>query len=376
ASDPAKVLKGNFKSGLKGGKLRSTLVVIQFAVSIFLLVGTGVIYKQLNFIRNTNIGFHKEQLLTLHNTNTLGKQTHTFKEEMLQNALFKSGTVSGFLPVQPSARHTNGYQSKEQQVTNEVFVMERWEVDYDYLKTLGMEIVQGRFFSSDFPSDSSAIVVNESVVKKLGFKDPIGKTLMEAGNDKWYTIIGVVKNFNFESLRDKIGPLAMRLENDIRAITFRFEGKKASDAIALLKNQWKKIAPGHPFNYSFLDDRFNSMYRQEQKTGEIFAVFSCLAIFIACLGLFGLAAFTAEQRKKEIGVRKVLGASIRGIVLLLSKDFGKLLIIAFLVASPLAWWSMSGWLQNFHFHTSIGFEIFLVSGLLSFLVAWITMSYH
>ncbi|MTI29377.1 ABC transporter permease, partial [Xanthovirga aplysinae] len=376
ASDPAKVLKGNFGSSLKGGKLRSTLVVGQFAVSIFLMVGTGVIFKQLKFIQMANTGFHKEQLLTLHDTNILGNQSQIFKEELLQNTLFKSATVSGYLPVHPSVRNSIVYQSKELQATNEAFLLGDWRVDYDYLKTLGMEMVQGRFFSPEFLSDSSSIVINESVAKKLGYKDPIGEKILNKSDNNWYTIIGVVKNFNFESLREDIGPLAMRLENHNAAITFRFEAKKAAEAIDLLKNQWDKMAFGQPFNYSFLDDRFENMYQQEQKTGEILAVFSILAIFIACLGLFGLAAFTAEQRKKEIGVRKVLGASVRGIVLLLSKDFGKLLIIAFLVASPLAWWSMSEWLLNFHFHTSIGFEIFLMAGLLSFFVAWITMSYH
>ncbi|MTI29536.1 ABC transporter permease, partial [Xanthovirga aplysinae] len=255
--DPAKVLKGNMNSGLKGGSLRSTLVVVQFAVSIFLMVGTGVIYKQLKYIRNVNTGFQREQLLTIHDTYTLGKQAHTFKEEILQNTIFKSATVSSFLPV-PSNRSTDSYQSKEQQASNQTFIMQRWSVDYDYLKTLGMEVIQGRFFSPDFPSDSSAIVINESVVKQLGYENPIGERILQMGGNQWYTIIGVVKNFNFESLRDNVGPLAMLLENDRGAITFRMEGKKASDAIALLKNKWDKMAPGQPFNYSFLDDRFNS----------------------------------------------------------------------------------------------------------------------
>ncbi|MTI29535.1 ABC transporter permease, partial [Xanthovirga aplysinae] len=258
STNPAKVLKGNLNSTFKGSNLRSTLVVLQFSISIFLMIGTGVIYKQLNFIRNTNTGFQKEQLVTIHDAYTLGQQAQSFKKEILKNSVFKSATVSGFLPVSPSEKSFDSYQSKEQQAMNQTFAMDRWAVDYDYLKTLGMEMAQGRFFSPNFPSDSSAIVVNESTVRKLGFDHPIGQRIMQNRTNKWYTIIGVVKNFNFESLKENIGPLAMVLENSRGAITIRFEGQKATEAIALLQNQWNMMAPGQPFKYSFLDDRFNS----------------------------------------------------------------------------------------------------------------------
>ncbi|MTI32853.1 ABC transporter permease [Xanthovirga aplysinae] len=371
AFQPTNVLKGGVSTGTKGLKLRSALVVLQFGISIFLIVGTVVIYKQLHYINHTDPGFNKEQVLILQDAYALDKKVESFKQEMLRKTNFKAATISGFLPVRPSSRNTSNYWVGAK-TTNDDIYPQTWYVDNDYAKTLGLQMAKGRFFSPDFPSDSSAIVINEAAVKRLGLEGAVGKTL----NGGTYKIIGVVKNFNFESLKDEIAPLVFRLGRNTGLISFRIEGKHTSEAIASLKEEWNKMAPGQPFSYSFLDERFTQMYEQEQRRGQIFAIFAGLAIFIACLGLFALAAFTAEQRKKEIGVRKVLGSTVSNIVLLLSREFAKLLGIAFILACPIAWWVMNNWLEGFAHRTSIGAGVFLVAGLISFLVAWITMSFH
>jgi len=217
-------------------------------------------------------------------------------------------------------------------------------------------------------------VVNESAVKKLGIDDPIGKRIELYGSE--FKIIGVIKNFNYASLRGNIQPALLVLDNFPEMITFRIEGGHLKEALTLLRKEWDKMVPGSPFAYSLLDDHFNEMYKLEQKSGKVLSIFSGLAIFIACLGLFALAAFTAEQRRKEIGVRKVLGSSIGGIVLLLSKDFAKLILIAFVIACPISWWVMDDWLEGFAYRTSIGVGVFVIAAGLSFVVAWLTMSYH
>jgi len=373
AFKPVKVLKGGVSSGIKNSKIRSSLVVIQFSVSIFLVVATIVIYKQLHFVRNTDLGYNKEHLLILDGTQVLGKQAETFKQEVLSHPAFKAGTVSAFLPISNSRSSQANFWPEGPQ---ENIGMYRYYVDADYLKTLGMQMKEGRFFSDDFPSDSTAVVINETAAKQLGYEQTLGKMLHTNGEGYSSKIIGVVKDFNFHSLKNKIRPLVFYLYPINGKITFRIEGSQNQEALAFLEEKWNQMAPGQPFSYSFLDDRFNQMYKSEEQSGEILATFSALAIFIACLGLFGLVAFTAEQRRKEIGIRKVLGASIQGIIMLQSKDFGRLLLIAFVLASPLAWWVMNNWLQNFQFKTSIGLDVFVLAGLFSFVVAWLTMSFH
>jgi putative ABC transport system permease protein len=244
-----------------------------------------------------------------------------------------------------------------------------------------MQIIKGRNFSREFRSDSSAVIINETTAKILGFDDPIGKKIYTTDGNVQptsisYTIIGVVKNFHFESLRQVIGPLCFRLGTNNWSAAFKVA---TTDVRALIKNiegKWKAVAPGYPFSYQFLDDAFDNMYRQEQRVGKIAIVFAVLAIFIACLGLFGLATYMAEQRTKEIGVRKVLGASVQNITTMLSKDFVKLVLIAALFAFPLAWWGMSRWLQDFAFRINISWWIFIVAAIIAFLIALVTVSFQ
>jgi len=253
----------------------------------------------------------------------------------------------------------------------------------DYIPTMGMEIVQGRNFSKDFPSDSSAIILNESAVKRYGFKDPIGEKItsfkgsaVDYNNTVTYTIIGVMRDFHFESLKQNITPLGIHLGQSGWSMPVRFASSNTADVIKDIEKTWKTFQSGQPFEYTFLDEAFGKMYSSEKRLESLFGIFAALAILIACLGLFALTAFTAEQRTKEIGIRKVLGASVSSIVLLLSKEFGKLIIISFVLAAPLSWYAVNRWLENYTYKTEIGIAVYVFAGVAAFLVAWLTMGFQ
>ena len=259
------------------------------------------------------------------------------------------------------------------------FNMQYWNIDYEYLETIGMEMKLGRNFSRDFGSDSTGIILNETAVKLAGFTNPIGKKLYTIDGDnslEAYTIIGVVKNFNFASLRENVGGLCFQLGNNSWETAFRFNTTDVSGLLATIENKYKAAGPGMPFNYEFLDEAFDNMYRQERRVGTVAMAFAILAIIIACLGLFGLATYIAEQRTKEIGIRKVLGASVSNIIRMLSKDFVKLVILAFVIATPIAWWFMDKWLQEFAYRIDINWGVFAVTGLVALIVALITLSFQ
>lgn len=251
-----------------------------------------------------------------------------------------------------------------------------------------MTIKEGRDFSRDFPSDSTAVILNEAAAKALAFEGGlIGKRINTFGdgenggvnttNLEALTVIGVVENFHFESLKKNVSPLMLFLSKKPSGfISFRFQSANTEEVIALLENKWKQMAPGQPFTYQFLDESFGKMYAAEMRLGSIFGIFSTVAIVIACLGLFALTAFTAEQRTKEIGIRKVLGASVSSIVVMLSKDFGKLIVIAFALATPFAWWGVTKWLEDYQYKVEIGWWVYALAGVSAFLVAWLTMSYQ
>ncbi len=374
---PAEVLKGKVKAGTKTGNLRSGLVVFQFTASIIMIISTLVVLNQLNYIHNKNLGFNKENVITLGNTNLLGKSAKLFKQKMLQYPEVKSATVSGFLPV-PSSY--NEGMIWPQGNTDEGSSIQLWDVDHDYLSTMGMKIVEGRDFSREFSTDSTAVILNQAAVKLFGLDNPIGKIISRPYNNEGdftnHTIIGVVKDFHFQSLRNSIAPLAIFFGNNNSIISFRTNTADIGSVIKKLKATWNEMAPGHPFSYSFLDERFENMYRAEQRIGEIFGTFAFLAIFIGCLGLFSLSAFTTEQKTKEIGIRKVLGSSSRLIVTMLSKEFVKLVVIAFIIASPIAYYLMNKWLMEFEYKTDLSLWIFLSAGFISLAIAVTTVSYH
>ncbi|GAA4446928.1 ABC transporter permease [Nibrella saemangeumensis] len=381
---PLLVLKGGaFKSVNRGSKqvsLRSGLVVFQFAMSVILIIGTIVVYQQINYIQTTKLGFNREQVLTIHEAYSLDSQVDAFKNEVLRLPGVVSGTISGYLPV-PSDRSDSPMFPEGEIDQKKAVSMQQWAVDHDYVKTLGMQIAQGRDFSRDFGADSSGIILNETAVKIFGFKEPLGKRVVQFGDpsgktQKVYTVIGVVKNFHFESLRRNVGALGLFLGKNTTSATFRLSTQDVAALIPQIETKWKQLAPGQPFNYSFLEDKFDAMYRAEQRIGTIALTFSVIAILVACLGLFGLAAFMAEQRTKEIGVRKVLGASVPSLVTMLSWDFLKLVFIAIIIATPIAWWAMNKWLEDFAYRIDVPWWVYIMAGVVAVLIAFVTVSFQ
>jgi len=388
AFKPVNVLKGNVVLGMKSGLIRSSLVVFQFSISILLIIGTIAVNRQLGFIQNKNIGFNKDQVIVIKDAYGMADQLQSFKNEVLKDNRIVSGTISGYLPVSGTNRSDNTHWPEGMQPTQENMVaLQCWEVDYDYLKTLDIKIKEGRDFSKEFPSDSGAVILNQAAIELFGFtKDPLGRkisTFKGSQGDNFdpksfatFPVIGIVDDFNFESLKQTITPLAFFLRKSTGLVSFRFEASNTQDVINSIEKTWKTMAPGLPFSYSFLDEDFGKMYSAEQRLGKIFIVFAALAIIIACLGLFALTSFTAEQRTKEIGIRKVLGASVGSIVVLLSKEFGKLIIISFLLAAPLAWYGIDWWLKDYIYKAEIGVFVYVLSGFSAFFIAWATMSFQ
>jgi putative ABC transport system permease protein len=376
---PITVLKGKLAAGFKKSSFRSGLVVVQFTATIFLIIATIVVYNQLGYIQTRKLGFNKNQVLIIDNTYVLGKQTASFKEEVLKLSGIQSGTLSSFLPVSSSSRSDNTYSKEATMDPASGLNMQTWRIDYDYLKTFGMEMLSGRSFSREFGTDSNAVIINETTAKLLGYADPIGKNIYYSDDGSSVValpIIGVVRNFNFESLRQNVGPLCFRLAESTGSVSLKLNTADFKGVVSNIENTWKKMAPGMPFSYRFLDDAFDSMYRAEQRMGKLALAFSILAIVVACMGLFGLATYAAEQRIKEIGIRKVLGASVSGIVEMLSVDFIKLVFVSALIAFPISWWAMNKWLTNFAYRIDISWWIFLVAAAIALLIALSTISFQ
>ena len=259
--------------------------------------------------------------------------------------------------------------------------MQRWEVDYNFIRTLGLQVKSGRGFQKDFPSDSSGIIINETAAKILGYADPVGKKIYDLSfnsteKKQTYTVLGVVSNFHFESLRNNIGALSLVLRPSYGLVAVRLKGGDALRTVSQVEELWKKMAPGQPFTYQFMNQDFNNEYRGEQRVGQIFITFAIISILIGCLGLFGLSAYTAERRTKEIGVRKVLGASVSNIVALLSREFLQLVLIAIVIGSPLAWYGMNYWLRGFAYHINVAWWMFVLAGILAVVIALLTVSFQ
>ncbi len=376
---PIEVLKGKLAGGFKRSWLRDALVVFQFAISIILIFGTVVIYNQLNYIHNKDIGFNRNQVLVIEHTNTLGGQATVFKNELLQMNGVKDATMSGFLPVNFS-RSNDAFFTSPALEQSSAISMQNWVVDENYIPTLDIKMLQGRNFSKDFPTDSTGIILNEAAARFLGDKDLLNKKLYEIQNVDTkslteYHVIGIIKNFNFSSLRDVVTPLALELGQDNGNISVRIGASGIPGVIDQIRSKWKAMAPSQPFDYSFMDEDFDRLYTSEQRTGQIFITFALLAILIACLGLFGLVTYAAEQRIKEIGIRKVLGANIGTIVTMILKDFMKLVVVASLIGFPVAWWAMSRWLRDFAYRTNISWWIFLLAAAITVLIALLTISF-
>lgn len=377
---PIDTLKGNGHSKAGGGNIRSTLVVFQFAVSVFLIVGTLVVFQQLEFIQNKELGFKKEQVLLINDAYGAGGQVDAFKEEVLKLSPVQSATLSGFLPT-PSNRSNSSYFKEGAMQQEKAIQMQTWDVDHDYIRTLSLNLVAGRDFNKQSVADSTAVIINEATLSILGLnaEEALGKRIsgsIDLENAVFYNIIGVVNDFHYESLRKNIGALGLFLNKSSGTMAIKLKSDDFSSVIASIEDIWKKQAPGQPFNYRFMDDAFNTTYNTEHRLGSIFIIFTVLSIFIACLGLFGLASFNAQKRTKEIGVRKVLGASVKQITYGLTTDFLKLVAIATVIALPLGWYFMNIWLEDFSYRIDISWQILAFSAFLVIGIAILTVSYQ
>jgi len=377
AFKPVQVLKGTLSTGSKGSVLRNGLVVFQFTASIMLIIGTMVIYNQMHYILNQKIGFDKDQVVIVQGTNTLGdKGVRNFKNELQKLALVKSASISDYLPIEAgSKRNSNGFTIEGREKIDAHVQGQLWQIDDTYLKTLGIKLVEGRNFSYDLSDDiaGKTIIINQTMAKKLNLKHPIGARITD-GNVG--TVIGVVADFNFDSMHRQIDPLILHFGISPSLVTVKVNGADMKNTLQSIKATWKQFAPNQPIRYTFLDESFAAMYADVQRMGDIFTTFAVLAIIIACLGLFALSAFMAEQRSKEIGIRKVLGASVTGITRLLSVDFVKLVLLSILIASPIAWWGMYKWLQGFVYHQPVQWWVFVAAGLAAILIALVTVSFQ
>ncbi|SNY94919.1 ABC transporter permease [Flagellimonas pacifica] len=378
---PVEVLKGSNSNSLGGSRVRNGLVIFQFAISVFLIVSTLVVYQQLKYIQNKDLGFSKDQVLVVNDVYAIGDQIDSFKEEVKKLGYVKNATLSSFFPT-PSARGDSTFGPEDGATDQErALSMQTWGVDQDYISTMGFEIVAGRNFDKQFKNDSTSIIINESAVATIGLpaEEVLGKRYtpdLGEENAEFYTIIGVVKDFHFSPFRDDIEALSLHLSNDAYALAVKLNTSEFQNAIAGVEAIWNKLAPGQPFDYYFMEDSFERTYRAEQRLSHIFFIFTTLSILIACLGLFGLAAFNAEKRTKEIGVRKVLGATVGQITYKLTQDFLRLVGIGILVALPIGWFAMDKWLQDFSYRINIGWEVFIIAPLLAVSIAIFTVSYQ
>jgi putative ABC transport system permease protein len=374
--EPIKVLKGRLSTGFRSSWLRNSLVVFQFASAILLIAGTMVISSQLNFIRNKNLGYNREQVLVLGNTASLSIHARQFKDEVQGLPGVESGTMTGSLPT-TFTMNTAIYSKDAAHSTGQVMGLGEWQVDADYVPTMGMQMAAGRNFSPGMPSDTFALLINETAARLLGFRDLDNKYLY-GGDSRPLKVIGIVKDFNTGSLKNKIPPVIFRLVENRQNMAFRVHTGDLPGLIAKIKSKYEaeENMAGQPFIYSFLDDDFNRLYLSEQRTGSIFISFAILAVLIASLGVFGLITYAAEQRTREIGIRKVLGASVAGIVGLLSKDFLKLVLVAILIACPLAWLMMNKWLEDFAYRVQISWTVFAAAAGIAVLITVLTVGYR
>jgi putative ABC transport system permease protein len=378
---PVDVLKGTLHSGSRGSAFRSSLVVFQFIISIGLIVCTILVFKQMHYIRTKDVGFGKENVVILSNSYKLGERSEAVKQQILN---LDQVVAASFATHVPSQLYWSSAHKAEGDLESDHIVFFSL-VDYDYQEALKLDMQYGRFFSRDFPSDSSAVIINEAAAYVFGWteddgKEAIGKyieTIRAAdGGRSRFEVIGVVRNFNFETLKNEVRPMAMYLNTRGPFLVVRAKAGNPNELISSIRKIWAEQASWAPFEYSFLDEQYNRMFDKEARLGTVFTIFTMLAILVACLGLFGLAAYTSEQRTKEIGIRKAMGASTSNVVGMLTKEFTKLVLISFLLSIPIAWYFMNQWLKAFAYKTSMGIWPFLAAGLTAVVIAWLTVSYQ
>lgn len=380
---PAEVLRGFKFLGSKPGAqlLRNGLVVFQFAVSTLLISCTLVVYLQLSYMHNKNIGLNKDNVVVISNVQRLGRSEETFRHEIEKLSVTRYVSVTSSQPTH--LNFADGYVpepgAKDAGLAKEIS-LPSFVVDESFIPVLNIEMLSGRNFSREY-NDSSSVILNESAVKQIGWKDPVGMFLQYPGNDQRFRVIGVAKDFNLESLKNKPGPFALfhytskTYDLGYACMLARIGSGDVGNTMTQIKNRWKDFSDA-PFEYTFLDEDFNALYQSEKRMGEIFTVFTALSVFVGCLGLFGLAAYTAEKRTREIGIRKVAGASVESLVRLLSGDFIKLVLLSSVIAIPVAWYVMHKWLEDFAYRITLHWWIFTASALLSIVIAFLTVSSH
>ncbi|MGB6340159.1 MAG: FtsX-like permease family protein, partial [Candidatus Aminicenantaceae bacterium] len=371
---PAEVLSGKRHKGASGGLLRKVLVVVQFAISVFLIIGLSVIYSQMGYIKNRSLGYDKENIMAIPLSDPAPRSTYeSYKTTLLSNSNITSVSAASTIPgglfgialMRPTGRPAN-----------ENLTIQWIVVDYDFIETFGIELHEGRDFSREFTTDlNRALLLNEEAVKQFGFDSGIDKRL-SAGGPTDLPVIAVLKDFYFKSLHQNIEPFAMLLgtEQAFNWVFIKTTDESMPRVMQFAEQEWRRINPGHPFEYTFVDINNDMMYQSEMKLSRLLSIFTGIAIYIACLGLFGLASFTVVQRTKEIGMRKVLGASIGGIVIILSKEYVKWIVLANVFAWPLAYYFMRRWLEGFAYRTNLNILAFFVSGMLALIIALLTVS--
>jgi putative ABC transport system permease protein len=376
--NPYEVLKGNVKNSMQNGRLRRVLVVFQFAVSILLIVGTMIMYRQIKYMLNRDVGFNKEQLIVINRAEALGKKMKSFKETVKN--IPGVVNISSSTAIPGRTNNNNGYMMEGRK--DETFLMATSWVDYDFLDTYGMTLASGRSFKESFTSDKDACIINESAQKDFNIADIDKARFMEprdSGKINYLPIIGVVKNFNYESLRNPIKPYILKFQNDYMLwgyITVRLSAQNYSKTITAIEDKWKEFVSNNPLQYYFLDADFEEMYKQEKQNAQMAVVFSILAIFIAALGLFGLTSFTVEQRTKEIGVRKAMGSSVTAIYIVISREVVILVSVSALIAWPLVYYWAGKWLQNFYYKINLGFFTLAIGLAIALGIAVLTISYR
>jgi len=380
---PLAVLSGSKGNQSSRSRLRNGLVVFQFAITTLLLIGTFTVYQQMQYIQQKNLGFNKEQLLLIDGAYGLGEQIDVYKAKMQQDPRVSHLATTSYLPT-PSNRNRSGYFKGNSSGGLNV-ILQAWFVDDDFLPTMGFELLEGRNFRAGDGEESREVIVNEETARQMDVTDdPIGKQLTRSfGTDEngqpvfsTYTIVGVVRDFHFESLHDKIEPMVMHQGNSSRFVAMRVQAQEMQGLISEARSLWEQMAPHLPFNYTFLDERFAQMYEAEARMSRIAGIFSALSILIACIGLIGLATFTALQRQREISIRKVLGASLSQLFLLLTQDFAKLILVAFILGLPLGWFLMRKWLQGFAYATPISVTTFLITAIVLLVISLLAISYQ
>ncbi len=373
AFSPINVLKGKLRLGSRSGGFQTSLVVFQFTVSIILIIGTLVINEQLSFILTSKVGFEKDQVIQLYGTNMLGDKDEVFKAELERINGIESVTISDYLPLENTKRNGNSI-SKEGEENIETISTQVWQIDEDYLETLGIELIAGRNFDKSVATGRQAAIVNEELVKQLGLTDPIGKRFSRFG--ELTEIIGVVKDFRFDNMKERVRPLAMFFGKSNTIISVKANTADMPGLLDAIEGKWSQFAPNLAFRYAFMDDTFAQMYDNVRRIKIIFTSFAFLAILVACLGLFALSAYIVEQRSKEMSIRKVLGASFQGIYGMLTQKFIFMILSSLVLATPVAYYLLSNWLKDYEYKIDIGWQSFALAGFMATAMALSTVSYH